>query len=60
MVALAQVPEGTLGATLEAEIYPPTSQEQLIQLDDQIHGSNIWNAAWRNRPLIQMHAFWEV
>jgi hypothetical protein len=23
MVALAQVPNGTLGATLEAEIYPP-------------------------------------
>jgi len=39
---------------------PQIPQEHLIRLDDQIHGSNISNAAWRNCPLIQTHAFWEV
>jgi hypothetical protein len=39
---------------------PQTLQEQLIRLEEQIQGSNIWNAAWRNHPLIQKHAFWEI
>jgi hypothetical protein len=29
-------------------------------MQEQIQGSNIWNAAWKNRPLIHEHAFWEV
>jgi hypothetical protein len=27
---------------------------------NRMPGSNIWNTAWRNRPLVQQHAFWEV
>jgi hypothetical protein len=50
-----------LWARLWKQKYTPhLQQEQLIRLDDQIQGSNIWNVAWRNRPLIQKHAFWEV
>jgi hypothetical protein len=29
-------------------------------MQEKIQGSNIWNAAWKNRPLIQEHAFWEI
>jgi hypothetical protein len=29
-------------------------------MQDKIQGSNIWNAAWKNKPLIQEHAFWEI
>jgi hypothetical protein len=39
---------------------PNTHQSQLIRMQEKNHGSNIWNAAWKNRPLIQEHAFWEV
>jgi hypothetical protein len=37
-----------------------TPQAQLIRLHDKTQGSNIWNAAWKNRSLIQEHAFWEI
>jgi hypothetical protein len=39
---------------------PNTHQNQLIRMQEKIQGSNIWNVAWTNRPLIQEHAFWEV
>jgi hypothetical protein len=39
---------------------PNTQQAHLIRMQDKIQGSNIWNAAWRNMPLIQEHAFWEI
>jgi hypothetical protein len=31
-----------------------------IRMQDKIQGSNIWSDVWRNRPLIQEHAFWEI
>jgi hypothetical protein len=31
---------------------PNTNEAHLIRFNDQIQGSNIWNASWRNRPLI--------
>jgi exonuclease III len=39
---------------------PNTHYNQLIRFNEQTSGSNIWNTAWRNRPLVQQHAFWEV
>jgi hypothetical protein len=39
---------------------PHTTEAQLIRFNEQIQGSNIWNASWRNQPLIQTHAFWEI
>jgi hypothetical protein len=39
---------------------PNTQPDQLIRFNEHIQGSNIWNTAWKNRPLIQKHAFWEV
>jgi hypothetical protein len=46
--------------TLEAKYALNTPQDHLIWMQDKIQGSNIWNAAWKNRPLIQEHAFWEI
>jgi hypothetical protein len=37
-----------------------TPQAHLIRLHDKTQGSNIWNAAWKNHPLIQEHDFWEI
>jgi hypothetical protein len=39
---------------------PDIQHSHWIRMQDKIQGSNIWNAAWRNRPLIQEHTFWEV
>jgi hypothetical protein len=39
---------------------PNVHSNQLIRFNEQMQGSNIWNTAWRNRPLIQQHAFWEI
>jgi exonuclease III len=39
---------------------PATHQNQLVRFNEQMPGSNIWTTAWRNRPLIQQHAFWEI
>jgi hypothetical protein len=40
---------------------PQTLQQiHLIRLQDKIQGSNIWNVAWKNWPLIQEHTFWEI
>jgi hypothetical protein len=39
---------------------PTTSADKLIHHNDQIQGSNIWNTAWKNRELVQKHAFWEI
>jgi hypothetical protein len=39
---------------------PHTPQTQLIRLWDKKQGSNIWNAAWKNHPLIHEHVFWEI
>jgi hypothetical protein len=50
-----------LWAKMWKKKYAPNAQSnQLIRFNEQLHGSNIWNTAWRNRPLIQQHAFWEV
>jgi hypothetical protein len=50
-----------LWAQLWKQKYAPTVQnDQLIRFNEQRQGSNIWNTAWRNRSLIQQHAFWEV
>jgi hypothetical protein len=32
----------------------------LIRHNTRIQGSNIWNIAWKNRDLVQKHAFWEI
>jgi hypothetical protein len=47
-----------LWAKLWKKKYAPNINEaQLIRFNDQIQGSNIWNAAWRNHPLIRnMHS----
>jgi hypothetical protein len=39
---------------------PDIQQSHSIRMQDKTQGTNIWNAAWRNRPLIQEHAFWEI
>jgi exonuclease III len=50
-----------LWAQMWKQKYAPNAQSnQLIRFNEQTQGSNIWNTAWRNRPLIQQHAFWEV
>jgi hypothetical protein len=50
-----------LWARLWKQKYAPNCAEvNLIRMNDWIHGSNIWNATWRNMPLIQEHAFWEI
>jgi hypothetical protein len=50
-----------LWAKMWKQKYAPNDQfNQLIRFNEQVHGSNIWNTAWRNRPLIQQHAFWEI
>jgi hypothetical protein len=49
------------GRSSGSKKYAPTTQpDQLIRFNEQRQGSNIWNTAWRNRPLIQQHAFWEI
>jgi hypothetical protein len=41
--------------------YAPTTQlDQLIRHNIKIQGSNIWNIAWKNKEMIQKHAFWEI
>jgi len=48
-------------AQLWKQKYAPIVQhDQLIRFNEQRQGSNIWNTAWRNRSLIQQHAFWEI
>jgi hypothetical protein len=50
-----------LWAQIWKQKYAPNIQvDQLIRFNDHIQGSNIWNTAWKNHPLIQRHAFWEV
>jgi hypothetical protein len=50
-----------LWAQLWKQKYAPNvPSNQLIRFNEPMQGSNIWNTAWRNRPLIQKHAFWEV
>jgi len=50
-----------LWAKMWKQKYAPNDQfNQLIIFNEQVHDSNIWNTAWRNRPLIQQHAFWEI
>jgi hypothetical protein len=39
---------------------PLAPADQLIRHNNHIHGSNIWNTAWKNRTLVQNHAFWEI
>jgi hypothetical protein len=39
---------------------PHTPADNLIRLNNHLHGSNIWNTAWQNRTLVQHHAFWEL
>jgi ribonuclease HI len=39
---------------------PLTPEDQLIRHNNYINGSNIWNTAWKNRTLVQNHAFWEI
>jgi hypothetical protein len=39
---------------------PHIPEDQAIQLNNHIQGSNIWNTTWKNRTLVQHHAFWEV
>jgi hypothetical protein len=60
VVEVAATSARTLGTDLEAKVCPNTQPDQLIRFNEQMQGSNIWNTAWRNRPLIQQHAFWEV
>ena len=51
----------TLWAQIWKQKYAPLTQEnQLIRHNVQIKGSNIWNMAWKNKDLVQNHAFWEV
>jgi hypothetical protein len=51
----------TLWAQIWKQKYAPLTQEnQLIRHNVRIQGSNIWNTAWKNRDLVQNHAFWEV
>jgi hypothetical protein len=59
-VALAQNPTELWAKLWKHKYTLNTPQAHLIRLKDQIQGSNIWNAAWKNRPLIQAHAFWEI
>jgi hypothetical protein len=50
-----------LWAQLWKQNYAPNVQhDQLIRLNEQKQGSNIWITAWNNRSLIQQHAFWEI
>jgi hypothetical protein len=50
-----------LWAWLWKHKYSPTVNEyNLIRFNDQIQGSNMWNAAWKNQPIIQEHTFWEI
>jgi hypothetical protein len=39
---------------------PDIQHSHWIRMQDKLQGSNIWNVAWRNIPLIQEHAFWEI
>jgi hypothetical protein len=39
---------------------PLSAEDQLIRHNEHIQGSNIWNTAWKNRTLVQNHAFWEL
>jgi hypothetical protein len=50
-----------LWAQIWKQKYAPFTQEnQLIRHNARLQGSNIWNTAWKNRDLVQEHAFWEV
>jgi hypothetical protein len=59
-VEMAQNTSRDLGKIVEMQICPNTHQSQLIIMQGKIQGSNIWNTAWKNQPLIQELAFWEV
>jgi hypothetical protein len=51
----------TAWAQLWKQKYAPhIPEDQEIRLNNHIQGSNIWNTAWKNRTLVQHHAFWEV
>jgi len=50
-----------LWAQIWKQKYAPFTQEnQLIRHNACLQGSNIWNTSWKNRDLVQEHAFWEV
>jgi len=39
---------------------PEVEESQLIRWNEQMHGSLIWNATWKNYSLVQEHALWEI
>ena len=55
-----QHPHGIWAQLWKQKYAPVVQHDQLIRFNEQRQGSNIWNTAWRNRSLIQQHAFWEI
>jgi exonuclease III len=55
-----QYPQELWARLWKQKYAPEVHHNQLIRFNEQVQGSNIWNTAWRNRPLVQQHAFWEV
>jgi hypothetical protein len=57
---VVEAPKIIMGKVMEKKYAPHIDETHLIKMKDQIPSSNIWNATWRNRPLIQEHALWEL
>lgn len=38
----------------------PNITEDILRLKETPKGSTIWDLAWQNRDIVEIHAFWEI